>query len=83
MKKMNKKTNLKVSYEPEADVLTWELSKKNIYSASEMGNVVIHFTKNNLPVLIEFLEASRFLSKVNRTVRDEVSPAVRKAMALA
>lgn len=82
MKKI-KNIKPKVRYEPEADVLTWELSKKNIYFASEVGNVVIHFTKNNLPVLIEFLEASKFLTKANRTVRDEVSPAVRKAMALA
>lgn len=81
--KKTKTTSPKVSYEPEADVLTWELSKKNIYSASEVGNVVIHFTKNNLPVLIEFMEASKFLTKANRTVRDEVSPTVRKAMALA
>ncbi|MEK7473140.1 MAG: DUF2283 domain-containing protein [Patescibacteria group bacterium] len=81
--KRTKNTGPKVSYEPEADVLTWELSKKNIHSASEMGNVVIHFTKDDVPVLIEFLEASKFLSRANRAVGKDASPTVRKALALA
>jgi hypothetical protein len=81
--KRTKKISPRVSYEPEADVLTWELSKKNIHFASEVGNVVIHFTKNDVPVLIEFLEASKFLSKANRVVSKDASPALRKAMALA
>lgn len=62
MKHMDK---AKISYEPEADVLTWELSGQKIHSAQEMGNVVVHFTKKDQPVLVEILEASRFLSKAN------------------
>ncbi len=81
--KQTKNVKPKISYEPEADVLTWELSDKNIYSAKELGNVVVHFSRTNVPVLIEFLEASKFLTKANKIVRNEVPPAVRKAMAIA
>lgn len=58
----------KMSYEPEADVFTWELTGKPIDHAKEIGNIVVHFTKNNIPVLIEILEASKFLSKVEDLV---------------
>jgi len=62
----------KISYEPEADVLTWEFSKKNIFSAQEMGNVVVHFSKDDVPVLIEILDASKFLTKAKRLVEKEL-----------
>lgn len=63
MRKKHKLSQPKVSHESEADVLTWELSNKNIYSAKEMENVVVHFTKNDIPVLIEILDASKFLAQ--------------------
>lgn len=50
------------SYEPEADVLMWELSHNAaIDSAREVGNMVVHFTHQNVPVLIEILNANQFL----------------------
>ena len=64
----------KISYEPEADVLVWEITDKPIDFAKEIGNVIVHFTKNNMPVLIEILEASKFLSKVKNLVgRNKIS----------
>lgn len=52
----------RISYEPEADVLMWEISREApIDSAREVGNIVVHFTKQNVPVLIEILNASQFL----------------------
>ncbi len=75
--KKTKTTIPKISYEPEADVLTWELSGQKIHSAQEMGNVVVHFTKNDQPVLVEILEASRFLSKAKRLV-EKKSPVTRQ-----
>lgn len=58
---MKAKNNVKISYEPEADVLMWEITNKPIDYAKEIGNVIVHFTKNNTPVLIEILEAKKFL----------------------
>ncbi|MEK7500604.1 MAG: DUF2283 domain-containing protein [Patescibacteria group bacterium] len=55
-------TEVKISYEPEADVLMWETSKQPIDYAQEVGNVVVHFNKKNEPVLFEILEARKFLT---------------------
>ncbi len=64
----NKQKQPKVSYEPEADVLSWQISAAPIEYASEMGNVIVHFSKKNVPVYIEVLEASKLLSKVTPRV---------------
>ncbi|MEK9185476.1 MAG: DUF2283 domain-containing protein [Patescibacteria group bacterium] len=53
----------KISYEPEADVLSLEVSKQPIDFAEEVGNFVVHFNIKNKPVLIEVLEASKFLKQ--------------------
>lgn len=52
-----------MNYEPEADVLTWEVSSKPIDFAKEVGNVVVHFSKDQTPVLIEVLEAKKFMEE--------------------
>lgn len=68
-----KKNKTKISYEPEADILMWEITDKPIDFAKEIGNVVVHFTKNNIPVLIEILEASKFLAKAKSFVQKDKS----------
>jgi uncharacterized protein YuzE len=68
---MKNKNKAKISYEPEADVLMWEITDKPIDFAKEIGNVVVHFAKNNLPVLIEILEASKFLNKAKSLIEKE------------
>ena len=58
------KNNTKISYDREADVLSWELSREGkIDYASEVGDVIVHFTKENKPVYLEVLNASKFLQK--------------------
>ena len=64
----NNKRAAKISYEPEADVLMWEISKQPIDSAKEIGNVIVHFNKNQSPVLLEILDASKFLSKAKNLI---------------
>ena len=66
---MRNNNKIKISYEPEADVLMWEITNKPVDFAKEIGNVIVHFTKNNIPVLIEFLEASKFLAKAKNLVK--------------
>lgn len=59
----------KITYEPEADVLSWEISSKQpIDHAREVGNVVIHFTSTHIPVFIEILNASSFVAEAGRLV---------------
>lgn len=71
---MKNKNKAKISYEPEADVLMWEITDKPIDFAREIGNIIVHFTKNNIPVLIEILEASKFLTRAKNLVqKDKIS----------
>ena len=62
---------IKMSYEPEADVLVWEITKQPIEYAEEVGNVIVHFSKKNNPVLMEILEASKFLSTAKKLVNSK------------
>jgi hypothetical protein len=55
-----KKSNTKISYDRDADVLSWEKTgRKKIEYASEVGDMIVHFATDNTPVLVEFLEASK------------------------
>lgn len=69
---MKSKAVTKISYEPEADVLTWEQTQKPIAYAEEVGNFVVHFGKDKKPVLVEILNASSFLSEAKRAVGKRV-----------
>lgn len=72
----------KVSYEPEADVLTWEMSRTApIVSAKEIGNVIVHFAEHNVPVLIEILNASSFLKQAELLLQQTKSAAAPSAAA--
>lgn len=66
--------NMKVSYDREQDILMVEVSGEPIDYAEEICPIVVHFTKDDKPVLLEILDASEFLTeatKVTMTSRDE------------
>jgi len=63
---MAKSQNPKISYESEADVLRVEVAKGVIDYASEIGNIVVHFSKKGVPLYFEILEATKFLKKSNK-----------------
>jgi len=52
----------KIKYSKDTDVLLIELSDKTIDHAEEQGQVIVHFSKNNTPVLIEIMDASQFIT---------------------
>lgn len=54
---------MRVSYEAKDDILMYEVSDEPIDYAEEMDSVIVHFTKTGKPVLLEVLDASRFLAK--------------------
>lgn len=72
---MNNHKKITLKYEPEADVLSYKLSGSPIDYAKEVGNVIVHFTKDHIPVLVEILEASSFLEKSFSLVEREKSHA--------
>ncbi|HED36931.1 MAG TPA: DUF2283 domain-containing protein [Ignavibacteria bacterium] len=57
---------MKIKYDRGVDILMLELSDGKIDYAEEAGPMIIHFTKDNKPVLIEILDASEFISGVTK-----------------
>lgn len=53
----------KIRYSKDVDALLIELSDKPIDYAEEEGQLIMHFTKNGEPVLIEILDAREFVMK--------------------
>lgn len=54
---------MKYKYDPESDILAVTMSKTPFDYAEEMGDFIVHFSKNNKPVYIEILNASKFITK--------------------
>lgn len=57
---------MNLSYYKEDDILVIKNSKEPYDHAEMMGDLVVHFTKDEKPVRIEILNASNFL---NRTAK--------------
>ncbi|KFD40551.1 hypothetical protein HX99_01115 [Peptococcaceae bacterium SCADC1_2_3] len=51
----------KIKYSRDVDILLVELSDKPIGYAEEEGQIIIHFSKNGEPVLLEILDAKDFI----------------------
>ncbi|MER3523578.1 MAG: hypothetical protein C4326_05790 [Ignavibacteria bacterium] len=50
-----------IRYRKDVDALRVQLSDKKIDYAEEEGQLIIHFSKDNEPVLVEILDAKEFL----------------------
>lgn len=64
---------MKVKYSPEEDILMYEVSKAKIDHAEEIGDIIVHYSKRRKPVLLEILNASRFLTQISAKVPAIVS----------
>jgi uncharacterized protein YuzE len=53
-------------YDPESNIMSWEIAKGKISHAREIGNIIIHLSKSGKPILIEMLEASSFISQYDK-----------------
>ncbi len=53
-------------YDLEANLISWELTKDPIDHAIELGNFIIHLSKEKKPVLIEILNASKFVGQMDK-----------------
>ncbi|MFW6194525.1 MAG: DUF2283 domain-containing protein [Halobacteriota archaeon] len=56
---------MKIKYDKEVDIMTIELSEEDIDYAKEAENMIIHFSKENRPVLVEIMDASEFVSELS------------------
>ena len=62
----------KIRYSKDVDVLLIELSEKPIDYAEEEGQIIVHFSKDDEPVLLEILNAKEFLMNLlSSVVRDK------------
>jgi len=53
-------------YDIDANILSWELSRGAISHTREFGNFIIHVSKNGTPVLVEILNASKFVGQIDK-----------------
>jgi len=51
----------RIKYSKDVDALLIELSDKEIYYAEEKGQMIIHFSRDGEPVLLEILDAKDFV----------------------
>lgn len=59
---------MKAKYYEDADLISWRLSKKPYEYASRSGNFIVHYSKDDEPVLVEILNASKFLKEANQSL---------------
>jgi len=50
-------------YDEEANILCWEIAKGEISHVREIGNFIIHLSPAGKPILVEILDASKFISQ--------------------
>ena len=55
-----------MNYDAEANIISWEVSEGPINHAREFGNFIIHLSKSGKPVIIEILEASKFIGQMDK-----------------
>lgn len=53
-------------YDAETNLLILELAKDPIDHCLELGNFIIHLSKSKKPVLIEILNASKFVGQMDK-----------------
>jgi hypothetical protein len=53
-------------YDPEANIICWEVASGKISHAREFGNFIIHLSSAGKPILIEILDASKFIGQMDK-----------------
>lgn len=66
----------KIRYSKDVDALMVELSDKAIDYAEEEGQVIVHFSHDGEPVLIEILDAKEFILSTISSVMKEKEVAI-------
>lgn len=59
---------MSAKYYKEDDLLVITLSKRPYKAAEKMGSFIVHYDKKREPVLVEILNASRFLRETSKAL---------------
>ncbi len=69
---------MKVKYYADADLLSFKISNDPYKYARQTGDVIVHYSEAKEPVLIEIVNAAKFLKdstkQLPKNVREEISP---------
>lgn len=63
-------------YDPESNIICLEIAKGQISHVREFGNFIIHVSKSEKPILIEILDASKFVGQINKLKIKDIKKAV-------
>ena len=63
---------MKFKYEKEDDVMMIELSDDKVDYAEQTGDLIVHFSPKRKAVLLEILDASKFLEKAARSIPEKI-----------
>ena len=66
----------RIKYSKDVDALLVELSDKPIDYAEEEGQIIVHFTKDGEPVLLEILDAKEFMMRSLASLLQETEVAI-------
>lgn len=55
-----------MNYDIESNILSWEISKGKIDHVIELGNFLVHVSKAKKPIMVEILDASNFIGKLDK-----------------
>lgn len=54
---------MKTQFDPESNILMLAVGNGDIAYAKEKNGIIVHMTSSNVPVLVEILNASNFITK--------------------
>ena len=60
-----------MEYDNETNLISWEITGGKIDHAREFGNFIIHLSSSGKPILVEILDASKFVGQVSKLKSDE------------
>lgn len=61
-----------MTYDPEANILSWEIASGQISHAREIGNFIIHLSPAGKPILLEILDASKFVGQFKNLKEEKI-----------
>ncbi|MGH2568253.1 MAG: DUF2283 domain-containing protein [Bacteroidota bacterium] len=59
---------MRIQYNRKDDVLVIHVAQGKVDFAEELGDMIVHYSKNNKPLFIEVLDASNFLATLTKTI---------------
>lgn len=72
---------MKTKYYQSDDLLVVKLSNKPFEVAEKIGSFIVHYSKTREPVLVEILNASKFLKETSKALPKSIRQSILEANA--